>query len=59
MKKNNAFQKDNLMLIVLTIYVIINVVVNVFLTSDLINTSLLGISLFLLVIQLKKMNIKL
>jgi|LakMenEpi03Aug12_release.lakeMendotaPanAssembly.Ray.scaffolds.fasta_scaffold252357_2 hypothetical protein len=59
MKKNNAFQKDNLMLIVLTMYVIINVVVNVFLTSDLINTSLLGISLFLLVTQLKKMNIKL
>lgn len=59
MKKNNAFQKDNLMLIVLTIYVIVNVVVNVFLTSDLINTSLLGISLFLLVTQLKKMNIKL
>lgn len=59
MKKNNAFQKDNLMLIVLTMYVIVNVVVNVFLTSDLINTSLLGISLFLLVTQLKKMNIKL
>jgi len=59
MKKNSAFQKDTVMLIVLTMFVVVNLVVNIVLTSDLINTSLLGISLFLLVTQLKKMNIKL
>jgi hypothetical protein len=59
MKKNSAFQKDTLMLIVLTLFVVGNLVVNIFFTSNLINTSLLGISLLLVVTQLKKMNIKL
>ena len=59
MKKNSAFQKDTLMLIVLTLFVVENLVVNIFFTSNLINTSLLGISLLLVVTQLKKMNIKL
>ncbi len=59
MKKNSAFQKDTLMLIVLTLFVVGNLVVNIFFTANLINTSLLGISLLLLVTQLKKMNIKL
>jgi hypothetical protein len=59
MKKNSAFQKDTLMLIILTLFVFGNLVVNIFFTSNLINTSLLGISLILVVTQLKKMNIKL
>mgnify|MGYP003605734677 FL=1 len=59
MKKNSAFQKNTLMLIVLTLFVVGNLVVNIFFTSNLINTSLLGISLLLVVTQLKKMNIKL
>jgi len=59
MKKNSAFQKDTLMLILLTLFVVGNLVVNIFFTSNLINTSLLGISLLLVVTQLKKMNIKL
>lgn len=59
MKKNSAFQKDTLILIVLTLFVVGNLVVNIFFTSNLINTSLLGISLLLVVTQLKKMNIKL
>lgn len=59
MKKNSAFQNDTLMLIALTLFVVGNLVVNIFFTSNLINTSLLGISLLLVVTQLKKMNIKL
>lgn len=59
MRKNSALQKDTLMLIVLTLFVVGNLVVSIFFTSNLINTSTLGISLLLLVTQLKKMNIKL
>jgi hypothetical protein len=59
MKKNSTFQKDTVMLTLLMLFVAVNLVVNIFLTPHLINTSLLGISVFLLVSQLKKMNIKL
>jgi hypothetical protein len=59
LNKNTTVQKDTSTLGFLLLFALGSLMANVFSSHDLITSCLLGISVLLLVSQLKKMNIKL
>ena len=59
MKKNKTYKNDTTTLILLLIFSIGCLVLEVLISKNVIITGFLGLSILLLVSQLKKMNIKL